>query len=333
MKTKRWSEIDDLYTIGTILVVLGHSHSSDWSTFNGTFLPTFINFIYHFHMPLFFFIAGFLFLNSESIYKEGYREWIYRKILKILTPYIFLSIISAFPKYYVEHGVIDGKIIYDFLKIIVVPREGIWGHFWFLPVLLLLYIIMGGIYRLFADRKGNYVLLLACTIAVVFYYLPIETQWFGINDLKEYTIFFVVGMLVYRLLKQREFIVPIGVRVIMGVLGIIVTLWATVNNYTYRTLSLILALIMIMVCWQGAKMIGENKLCKWMSKHNFTIYIYSWPFQAIVMAVAGRLELSWWIVSMTMFVVGMVMPVAMVIIYDKFKVINNRFLDLVLGVK
>lgn len=71
---KRCSYIDNLYTIGTVLVLVGHSHSSDWSTFSGTIFEKIVIFIYTFHMPLFFFIAGFLFVNSHSWEKVGYRK-------------------------------------------------------------------------------------------------------------------------------------------------------------------------------------------------------------------------------------------------------------------
>lgn len=63
-KARRWNEVDFLYTIGIVLVLIGHSHSSDWSQFENTVLLNVIRFIYTFHMPLFFFIAGFLFQNS-----------------------------------------------------------------------------------------------------------------------------------------------------------------------------------------------------------------------------------------------------------------------------
>lgn len=68
---KRYSWIDILYTMGIVLVVLGHSHPSDWTVYAGTFLEEVIKFIYSFHMPLFFFIAGFLFMNSNAINKGG----------------------------------------------------------------------------------------------------------------------------------------------------------------------------------------------------------------------------------------------------------------------
>lgn len=50
MNARRWSEIDNLYALGTVLVVFGHSHSSDWSSFSGTIFEAAISFIYTFHI-------------------------------------------------------------------------------------------------------------------------------------------------------------------------------------------------------------------------------------------------------------------------------------------
>ena len=65
---KRFREIDVLYALGALLVILGHSHPNDWSTFPGEW----VRFIYYFHMPLFFFIdsapdAGSLLCPSSSL--------------------------------------------------------------------------------------------------------------------------------------------------------------------------------------------------------------------------------------------------------------------------
>ena len=144
MKTnfKRLNYIDNLYAIGILLVLLGHSHSSDWDTFSGTILEYTITFIYTFHMPLFFFIAGFLFLNSHNFDVLGYKKWSADKSLKLLTPYIILSAIAAIPKYYVEQGNFL-RIGSYLLKAIFAPRMGAWGHFWFIPVLMMVYLSFG----------------------------------------------------------------------------------------------------------------------------------------------------------------------------------------------
>lgn len=124
MNSRKWNQIDTLYAIGTILVILGHSHSSNWVSFTGTVLELVITFVYVFHMPLFIFIAGFLFFNSKSLLSTGYRKWIIAKGQKLLTPYVILSVVAFVPKYYFEHFGFDG-VINHLLEVIFVPRLGV----------------------------------------------------------------------------------------------------------------------------------------------------------------------------------------------------------------
>lgn len=149
---KRYTEIDVLYALGTLLVIAGHSHSSNWDRFQGTILPTIIGVIYSFHMPLFFFIAGFLFLNSDKLLKIGYGFWIKEKAIKLLTPYVVLTVFGGIPKYYIENESFSG-VVEVMVQSFVKPRLNIWGHFWFIPVLLLIYIIFGIIQKSISNTK------------------------------------------------------------------------------------------------------------------------------------------------------------------------------------
>ena len=67
-KGKTINEIGLLYAFGVLLTIAGHSHTSDWAAFPA--LP--IEFIYSFHMPLFFCVSGYLFARSESLKRYGY---------------------------------------------------------------------------------------------------------------------------------------------------------------------------------------------------------------------------------------------------------------------
>lgn len=135
-RSNRLPFIDNLYTIGILLVLFGHSHSSDWGTFSGTVLESAINFIYLFHMPLFFFIAGYLFMNSKSMEKLGYGIWIRDKAIKLLTPYLVLSLLAAVPKYYFETGTISG-LVSSVVKGILAPRLGVWGTLLVYPSIII----------------------------------------------------------------------------------------------------------------------------------------------------------------------------------------------------
>lgn len=332
MSRKRWPEIDALYTIGILLVVFGHSHSSDWSSFSGTVLEHTISFIYTFHMPLFFFIAGFLFENSNAIERLGYRVWFKKKTVRLLTPYVILSIVALIPKYYVENHGFAGFSKY-LMKAILVPRVGVWGHFWFLPVLLLIYLAFGLGSITIKNRNSNIFIYGAAIVSIILYFLPFQTQWFGFGDFKEASIYFTLGLLVYNLLIKTDYAMFGIVRLAWMIVGIAISMLIVHNFYYSRIMMLMEAIIMISVCWQVAAVVRETNLTRWLSSNNFTIYIYSWPFQSVMMTVAGYEGLNWYMTCVSMFVVGLAAPILIVVIYRRFTNIHNRIFDLLIGIK
>lgn len=73
--------VDNAKVIGIYLVILGH----------GQLTSTHTNFIYSFHMPLFFMLSGYLF--NESKYPT-YRYFLKKKCLQLLVPYFILNFIT-----------------------------------------------------------------------------------------------------------------------------------------------------------------------------------------------------------------------------------------------
>lgn len=323
---KRWKEIDVLYTIGIILVLIGHSHSSDWSSFRGTTLEKAIQFIYTFHMPLFFFISGFLFQNSHSLQERGYETYIKDKALRLLTPYLFWSLIAAIPKYYVENSSFTGvgKAVLD---VFINPRASVWGHFWFLPVLFLTYVIFGAAKKQIEGYKRIATVLV---VTAVIYFLPIRTNILGLSDLHTSIFFFAVGMAVNLFLTEKRLNIPRwgGILWIIAVTAGCALL--TSQAYTNSAIGLIVALLMLSVCWVGAEMVEVNG---WISSHNFTIYIFSWFFQAVMMAIGGRLGFNWIITFFTMFGVGLNGPVIVILLYEWMPFLHKYSIKLVLGMR
>ena len=71
--------------IGIVLVVIGHyipDNAPSWYI-------GFVSFVYHFHMPLFFMIAGFFY--ERSIKKIGYWRFVRSKFERLMFPYFILS--------------------------------------------------------------------------------------------------------------------------------------------------------------------------------------------------------------------------------------------------
>jgi fucose 4-O-acetylase-like acetyltransferase len=91
----RSNVVDIVKGIAIILVAYGHTaqgmiHRKWWVTPGAYFSD---NFIYSFHMPAFFFVAGLFVIGS--ITKRGARRFTVEKLKTILYPYILLVVLNA----------------------------------------------------------------------------------------------------------------------------------------------------------------------------------------------------------------------------------------------
>lgn len=152
--------------LAIILMVVGHSGSPEWMH----------DYIYLFHMPLFFFVSGYLF-------KEKYFDntWVYikRKVQTIYWPFVKWSLI-----FLIFHNVLYALNCYsekyvasDFLKkgfsiITMTGSEQLLGGFWFLKELFLVSIIcFATLYITRKNQKPIYLLLyILLYLAIAFVY-------------------------------------------------------------------------------------------------------------------------------------------------------------------
>lgn len=140
--------------------------------------------LYNYHMALFFFVSAFLFSNSKALERDGYRRWIFHKAERLLVPYIFWSGIALIPKYYVENNGFGGFTGGYLLKILLNPRAGVWGHFWFLHVMFLLYAVFGYVKQFIFTNSDWTFVIGSIIVAVVLYFLPINTELLGLSNLR-----------------------------------------------------------------------------------------------------------------------------------------------------
>ena len=134
--------------IGIYLVVLGHvldhyGHNyldlGHWEIL--------LDFIYSFHMPLFFVVSGIVYGYSASrpVTLRQYLSFTGRKVKRLLFPYLILSLIILAIRYGMEFVVGNTARSLDLggqlLNILVNPRLGSSPYLWFLYTLFLIFLI------------------------------------------------------------------------------------------------------------------------------------------------------------------------------------------------
>lgn len=152
--------------IGIILVVAGHCIDGKIT-----------NFIYLFHMPMFFMISGYLFTSGKNI-----RIYVKRKIQAIYVPYVicnvfFLILHNAFFDIgFYKEGILNLQkldfvsFVKDVIGIISLTHmEQVTAPTWYLRVLLISSIIFMLLNK-YVNRKKHIIIMLTLYILVYFLY-------------------------------------------------------------------------------------------------------------------------------------------------------------------
>jgi fucose 4-O-acetylase-like acetyltransferase len=188
MNNQRESWVDYAKAIGIILVVYGHVarglHNSQ-ITMNEHFYKLADNFVYSFHMPLFFFLSGLYFVKSFD--KRTTKEFVFSKIDTIVYPYILWSLIQGLTEATLS-AYTNGTVTYaEVFVLLWQPRQ----QFWFLYALVLIFLFSAIIYRYVKINKTNTFLLMSFVLLISKSYIPWTLYT---NYIFTYLIYFAAGM-------------------------------------------------------------------------------------------------------------------------------------------
>ncbi|GAB3925227.1 acyltransferase family protein [Mucilaginibacter myungsuensis] len=219
MDNKRYGFLDIAKAIGIFLVVWGHAN------------PPYgvVKLIYAFHMPLFFFVSGYLFSFSKH---PTAREFISVRARQLLLPYIFLNIISYLfwllisrnfgidnaadvPVYKPLIGMIYGNGMDDYLHHCV--------PLWFLTCLFVVEVLF---YLLFKNLKQKVLLLIVfALLAYADHYFGIVRLPWGTNIALTAIVFYSAGHiakdLLNKVLASNKLMLIVFAAILFGVMGVI----------------------------------------------------------------------------------------------------------------
>ncbi len=191
MISERIKWVDFAKGIGIILVVYGHVVRGLLSSniINNKEIFNYIdNIIYTFHIPLFFFLSGFFFINSI---KKGHLYFIKNRIKNILYPYIIWSLIQGlimiiFSKYINSH-----RSFKELINIFFMPID----QFWFLYSLFFISIFSSLLY--FNDiliKSKYYSVFLFIMFIIIFIFqekiISVPFLWFIFHNI----VYFYLGI-------------------------------------------------------------------------------------------------------------------------------------------
>ena len=314
-----------LQTIGPIFVILGHS-------INGLPYHTVFNsiklFIYVFHMPLFFFISGLTFYYSNNEKKIKYFDYIKKKAVRLLIPYVFWNLLFLVPKYILSAFLNDKvqlSIAYVF-KVFLYPRNNICGTTWFLVALFIMYAVAPLLLKIFQKKKILYYMLLLLAFVMSMFY--IDNRFLTIGDLSKDLVFFMLGLCIFsnkeKLLKIKNEMLLIIACLISFIFWVIYS-----NKITTAFLCTFILLLLLIIGLIGQKKWKRNII----SDNGLFIMIFHWFFiLATRIVVYQILHFNYYITVLLMLTAGIVGPIISIKIIDKFKLREkSKFLSIILG--
>lgn len=333
VENKRLNYIALLQVIGPILVIIGHmTNGLPMSELQSTIK----NFIYVFHMPLFFFISGYLFSYKKGVNKGEYLNFIKKKFWRLMFPYIILNLLFFIPKVILSSYLVDEvefSLTY-LLNIMLTPKLNVWGHTWFLFALFIIY-LLSPVWTFIVKRDNKWIWISSVIIGIILYNLPVKTVFLTLNDLCRNMLFFLIGMLIYKVPKEYLKSKINNIWYIIFVVCIFVLFIIFNENNNIKILEMILCTLQILTLFlTSIKFYNENSKIEYLAKRSFSIYILHWPFMLIAQIIFYKiLGINSIIVSIIMGIIGFTMPILSITIIERIKILKkSRLLHYLIGV-
>ena len=182
-KRERFSIIDVLILLATILVLTGHHRflQEDFSWYIGCG-----RIIYSFHMGFFMAISGFLvkYTFSEN---RSWVSYVGKKAKKFIPAYFTVGLLAAL----ISSKTI-GAFAHNLLMLVVSPVLGPIQIIWYIYVLFMFYCLAPFIFRL--SLKWRYLLLVLSFVPAAFFFSI--TPYFCLNHFFRQLPFFLLGTLI-----------------------------------------------------------------------------------------------------------------------------------------
>lgn len=320
--------ISFLQVIGPVLVILGHSTnsmpSSDW------YYVFTKEWIYLFHMPLFFFVSGYLFTFKGGLKNTEYDKFIKNKFKRLIYPYLFWNISFIIPKL-ISQGYIDDNISFNLntiSELLLVPRQNILGHTWFLVALFIIFTFSFIYDNLFFKNYENkrYIILMVSFLTVTMYMFPIPTDIFALRDISKNFVFFWTGMLLGKVevnyifnVLQKKFTF-----IILSIVTLLFTI-VTLQQSSVKIISLITAISTILLLFSLPIYFNiKNEIIEKLAKTSFDIYILHWPFMILTRIILFQImKMNYIIVILMMIITGYFGPLLVKKIIEQ-KHINGK---------
>lgn len=322
-KHDRTVSLDIARGITIVLVVIGHyipDNSPQWYVI-------FHRFIYSFHMPLFLFISGFIYM--QTLKNEPYFSFIKRKVRRLMIPYLVTSsLIITIKLLASSNSSLENPVsIFSYIEMFYLPAAGYF--LWFIWVLFTIFLII----PLFSTIRAKCILFF---VSVAFYFMPIDfPHYFCFAEFKYNFLYFMFGVLLFYFpqLKRYSEKIPIYIYcLLLAGLFALMELNFYINTISIPTALIGLATICKLSIWITKHLKRERAILLNISSSSFIIYLFHTTFEGFGKAIIPKIlvfsnfDVSFILSAILIIAIGVIGP------YFIYNIIQyNRILCILFG--
>lgn len=299
--TERVEVYDWLRLIATILVVIGHSgYLCTIVTYGGvtyelpemvssayyspilSFLIGSVDWIYGFHMPLFFMLSGAL-LGNKPI--PQYDHFVISKVKRLLIPYFLWGWLFMFPVKYAGNFY-NAESIYQAMRGFLSGEDS--GHLWFLTALFWCMICFALIQKVLVRKTDSvYILLLISgVISLTYAYLPFDIL--GLKRGLSYIFWFAMGY-VFEYGRKSHVAWNIKQTILTYIILVMIEMLhvkhGVLNNFFEILCGAFLTFLLADMCSRAFANFSKTRVWKIIARNLFYVYLFHDPLEYIVLRI------------------------------------------------
>lgn len=277
---QRLISFDIAKAICIILVVIGHyvpGYSPQW--YVGVH-----DVIYTFHMPLFMFASGFIYMATKKDIQ--YKNFLLKKVKRLMVPYLSVSAIVITIKLLTEgHAYVENPVTWmSYVKMFYLPEAGYF--LWFIWALWWMFVLSPS-FKTKEMRLGLFVL------AIVLHYMPgYLPEVFCLRQFQGMLVYFMLGVVCCDWKKQISFISKVPVWCVLGFFAIaegmnLMDMGGQISMLLpYLGIAAIVALSSLIEKWNHK----SNEWLMVVASSSYIIYLFHTTFEGFAKAVVHKIS-------------------------------------------
>lgn len=272
---KRIHYLDIFKGIGIILVAIGHIYHNS----------VIFNWIYSFHMPLFFFAAGWVYKEKPIL------EDIKRRIQTIVVPYFCFGTLTLVYWQLIERRFLDSNMSFGSAVLGFISgqedRLDFNVHLWFLPCFFVIVVLFNALMKIMRGQRGlRFAVLISIAMSAVYVVKSLPSLPWGLDRILKFIGFYAFGTLCAKqVINRRIEDLKISVRWIIAAVLLTASFTFSYGGLTKGVMWFVTAIIGFMAVLIISILINRNKALEYFGRISLVVLCIHGPVYRVIVKI------------------------------------------------